>query len=318
MNMSETLDEAYDLYKKMFFHQVGVSLACYVASMAIISVCAAVVLGMAFTAAFVSSSLGPPFAMMAVLGYIVIIVLHLWQGAASVLAWQAWMGVAPSVGIALKRSFGSFLRLASVAAIELACTVPVLFMIYLVLEPMFKNVSVYSLFELSPAFGIASLVIALVMGLGWFVAFNWLYFAVPCCVLEGRWHIHAICRSILLIKGDFWKVLLGRLAFTLSILAAQYSLYGVAALVIGLLQSSASSFTMDASGVWGALSMAQVSLSTIAGFLFAPLPHIYSVLSYANQRVKKCGLDIELEIHNRQSALARRPGQAGGAYDVPI
>jgi hypothetical protein len=318
-NVSEMLDEAYDQYKKMFFQQLGVSLVCYISAVILLMLTLGLSLGVMLTTAVLGNSIGSILLYGTIAAFMALLVLGLWQGAASVLAWQVWIGATPSVGIALKRMFGSLLRIASVCLVEVTAAVPVVFLAFQAVVPL-DNAE----FEMTPGTAVALLVCALILVIGWLLASTWLYFAIPCCVLEKRWHVSAVARSISLVKGDFKTVLSGRLSFWMSTIALQYSLYGVITLSVaamGMLPSSDSS-------IYQGISVLQVFLSSIAPLLLAPLPHVFSVLSYANQRIKKNGLDIELELHNRQVALAagkrellarqNASGQAGGAYEYPI
>jgi len=307
MNTAELLDQSVDVYKKSFLVQLAYSAIVSVTAFVLIFVVgiiaviifaffAGVFYGIGFDANMATSTI-VVIAVGAVLFFVPL--LMLWQALYSaghiLLAKQAFYGEKvrvnveqlPKVALRVLSSFAAQILLFVLMLLVLGLIFFVFAIVFgLLMYPAPLTAGGY--FWLG--FG---LVVALVVGLGYWIFSNVFSLSVAVAIFEKRLFFGTITRSWQLVKGEFWKILAIRTLWFVATMVIYYSLYGVVNLLsVGVL------FLADFFGFAGIViamlfNWVTIIVSFVMSFAIMPLGGIVQAVIYFNQRIKKEGLDIE-------------------------
>ena len=310
MNTAELLDRVFDVYKKSFFPQVAFAAIVGVISFVVILVASVVV---AFVAAFtIFMGLGygydteftptMAFILIALVFAVILPLLVLWRTLVSsghiMLAKQAFYG--ERVRLQVSRLPGTALRVISAIFAQTLLSIPFIAIIggiaYVILTPDMVE-SIFSEYWMGGSALIANLflVFVILITLVYVIYSNIFSLAVAAAVLEKQIFFGTVRRSWLLIKGDFWKILGVRLLWTVMILVLSYSAQGFATIIYYLVDivflGVHIPFWID-----NLIMSVQTFIGLLLMFILGPLDGIMPAMIYFNQRIKKEGLDIEIQL----------------------
>jgi len=143
---------------------------------------------------------------------------------------------------------------------------------------------------------------ALFFGLLIVIYTNIFALSVPVAMFEKRVFFNAVFRSYQLLKEDFWRILGLRILWFFIVLLFSYSAQGLLMLIFGIatfIGGDMYSFI----GLWTLTSIFQVYASMAVSLLVAPMEGIMTSLIYFNQKIKKDGLDIEINLERLSKAV---------------
>ncbi|MDR1540735.1 MAG: hypothetical protein LBU32_22575 [Clostridiales bacterium] len=323
MNVSEVMDRTFDVFKKSFFQQIGICMCFSVisSSVAVAAVASGVLIGAVAYAS--SAGLFESWGLIAAVAAAALAVAFLFSvlsslsyAASAVVSWQIFSGRIIDLRKAFARSFKAVLRIASVVAADFIISLPVaaliIGLIYFfgatsglagsqLIEGLAVDAEFLSrIFIWRNLFALLAAVIAVALLV--MVAYNWFVLALYCALFDGKYFFGALMQSYRLMKGDFWKVLGMRAAFMGVTYVLSYSFLSVFYIGYGFISQAASSMS-ETTMIVASLSAVQFFFSAILSYVLAPLNSIFSAVVYFNQKIKHDGLDLEILLNRRESAM---------------
>ena len=323
MNAAEVLDKVFDVYKHSFLYQVGLNFCVYTIGAVVLYI---VILGFAITGFFIgvfasweSSAARPGLIALIAAGGAVILWLgivysNLGTAASSILSWQSYSNRHIDFTGALKNTFKSFLHIASVSLAEMIVVIPVIILMGLAFIAAFAGQGVFTseywisgnFYSLFTPLNILLFVIIILSGtLIAAIAFNYFALALPIAIFDRKHFFSALINSYHLLKGDFWRILGIRIVFTGVILLINYSFSGLSGVIIGVSTTLINSFAPNLYGLMVIGMIIQYLVGFITSILIMPLTGIFTAIIFFNQKIKKEGLDLamQLEILERTHEL---------------
>lgn len=309
MNAAELLDRVIEVYKKSFLKQLAYSAVVSVISFVLLFVLSFIII-IIFAAFVTASVLGPGatyladgganafFTTMLIIVAIIVPFVLLFQSVLSaghiLLAQQGFFD--QYVHVPVKQLPGVVFRIISSLVAQVIVSLPLLGLIVLIIWHVIN--------QDYATFGVDFLIvfwfsIVAILFIAYLVLSNVFSLAMAVAVYEKKYFMSTIFRSWELIKGEFWKILGLRTIWFLCIMAISYSFYGVLGILGFLIEfiagaAGAMAFTIFSSMITGLLNFAVT-------FLVMPLDGILQATIYYNQRIKKEGLDIHIEIERLNS-----------------
>jgi len=316
MNSAELLDSVFEVYKKSFGKQIGVSIIFNIILTAILYffifagglVLAVNLIGN--SGSFASTSVSTIIMIVVfILLLVLIITIHsaLATTGNALITKHTFLGEPCSIGEVIKASFKKLLP-ACLAGIANAIVMLPVF-ILLAFFAYLYFVMIYDLTRYNSTPGVFTviatiLIILLALVVSIFCSAISMM-SVSAAIFEKKYFFAAVAKSFRLAKPDFAKILGLVTVWTLITGATSYSITSV----IDLGATFAEFFVPQEAA--GAIAMMAMSVSTIfssiVSTLLAPLSGIFSTMMYINQRFKHEGLDIEL---NLNGVLAEKQKQA--------
>jgi hypothetical protein len=287
VNAAELLDRIFDVYKKSFWKQL--SYAALVGVAAFVLVLAVVGAGIANALLqwnFSYQTQNIPSVIFITAAFVLLLVLF-WQGAASagaiVLSRQAFLGEPIKLQA---RGFPAIIgRALSAVIAQIVIAVPYLAVSGGLLFAYFYFIPVISELWLLRVYYIFSALLLFAAVAGFFMYMHVFSLAIAVAVNERVLFFNAARRSLLLIKGDFWRlfgirVMGWAIIFVLS-LAAQA--------VLTLLPSFVGLLTAGIPGAMPLLLLLQFAVGLggiFVSFAISPMDGILTAVLYLNQRGK--------------------------------
>jgi hypothetical protein len=124
-------------------------------------------------------------------------------------------------------------------------------------------------------------------------------FAVQAAVLEDMYFFKALWRSKQLINGEFWRIFAKRFLWMLVNSAIVYSVLSLIGLFVGMFYLLLKFLNVPDETLvlmYPLFQIVQYPVRIIFSILFEPVSVIFPTLLYYNQRFKREGYDIELEM----------------------
>ena len=315
MNTAEVMDKVFDVYKRSFLYQIGLNFCVYTIGAGVLY---AVLLVLALTGIFVGSvfdfngtaALGPEIIALIVLGafafiWACIIYANLITGATGLLSWQSYSNRPIHFTHALKGTFKSSLHIASVSLAEMIAGIPVILLIILSVYAIFAGQGVFtgeywSSGRFVSFFTPANILLAVIIGLSAsiiiMIVYNYFALAVPIAIFDRKHFFSALVSSYVLMKGDFWRILGARAVFAGAIMLINYSFSSIAGLLLGLSAGLSGSFLPSQYGLTVIGIIIQYIVSLISSILLMPLTGIFTSIIFFNQKTKKEGLDLAMQL----------------------
>jgi len=116
--------------------------------------------------------------------------------------------------------------------------------------------------------------------------------AVSCAFFEKLRFHKALKKSISLIKGCQWKIFAASVLWILVNMAIRYNI----TVILALPSAIAAMFNTNYSGYMAVLSVLSYGATILTTLVMAPFADIFTTLLYHNQKIKKEGMDIILEL----------------------
>ncbi|MDP4178566.1 MAG: hypothetical protein Q8900_09535, partial [Bacillota bacterium] len=327
MNFSEIMDRAIDVLKKYFgsiilFNLIyGIITTIVMFVLIFIGVIVGLIFGFATAGALSSFKFGSlPIISMIIVGIIVfvfiVIGITISRGLnVGVIRISSQEFVQGKIGFseALGSTFKNIHKVLGLSFIEgilflpalAVFLIPVYFFYYMAksADPNFKSTAAQSALSVMLVLFCCTIVILL------FIAVIYLYntlfiFSVNSIIMENESVIGSLKRSWQLIKRDFWKLYGCNILIVLSISAIRYSLSSVIAVLVSILllilkllnanQNLLTYFNM----IYSQLSW---PITIISYLIINPIGIIMTNLMYFNQRFKREGYDMTIELNKIQS-----------------
>ncbi|MDR1688513.1 MAG: hypothetical protein LBS21_07870 [Clostridiales bacterium] len=321
MNTAEILDKVFEIYKKSFPYQILRMLLFGVAGMIlyfILIIILSVAIGFSFSEMSGSNSGSPYFALFIVLGIILgliaLFVFSVNTAASLSINRQVFYGRRPKFVLTVKDAWKSSLRVCSVNFLYVIAYLPmvtaVIFFLYIL--GTFDAFMGYPFFYRNTS-GISNniplvvflTILLVILEAAYFVFVQIIGSCALCgAVFEKRVFHTAIKRSLELTKGNRLKIAGAFITWYAVSSVVSYSFTAALSLT-----SLISSFSNSAAVVAFAATVVQYIASIIVSLLMSPFSDILSSLVYFNQRIKKHGLDIVLELYSIENA--RLPSAKG-------
>ncbi|WP_040214431.1 glycerophosphoryl diester phosphodiesterase membrane domain-containing protein [Clostridium polynesiense] len=138
------------------------------------------------------------------------------------------------------------------------------------------------------------------------IYFSLFSFSFHAGVIEGKGAFSAIKKSIMLVRKNFWRIVLYNFVFVITVAGIRYSLQAVVSLIIGIvfllgkLFNANSDFKVLLGGLFGILSG---PINIMTWLIVTPIGGIFTTMLYYNQRFKIEGLDLELRIKKLRDTM---------------
>ena len=302
MNSAEVLDRVFETYKRSFGKQLLYSLivgAIGFGVMFIFAIFGSLMLVFAFFAYNASFIVGGGI----ILSFLLLLLLF-WSAASStghlLLSKPAFYG--RHVALPPGELGKTILRVVSAIIAQLLLSIPFIIIIILLLYFLFSTVflsPVLDMFMVDPVLSVITFVgtfaiISLFGGFLYIVYTNFFFLVVSVAVFEKRIFFGTLKRSWELIRGDFWKILGIRVLWFIIIAVITNSAAGILLISDWLISTFAAGVNIELI-YFGIASLVNM-LSLGIAFIVAPLRGIMPAVIYFNQRIKKEGMGIEIQI----------------------
>ena len=282
LSMAEVMDKSIDLYKKAF----GAHLA-FSAILATLYALGMVVLGI------VVAIISPFDATLISLGVVVAFAFFVWVALSltghSLLTRQTYFNHRRTVRPG--HLFPIALKVLSVILALLLVAVPFGLAVFGV---------IHGILIVTDNFWWALLIAYLVMFIALSIFANIIATSVTVAVFEpGAIFFTPIIRAFALVKGEFWKLAAANVLWLLALGAFYLSGFGIISmLVLGVTSlSDLVNIGLVEDLIYFAAAIFGLIFTTVVPFAVAPLYSIFQALLYLNQRIKKEGLDIEVQAY---------------------
>lgn len=124
-------------------------------------------------------------------------------------------------------------------------------------------------------------------------------FSVQAVVIDKLYFFKALKRSRKLVKNNFWRLLGINILFSIIVLAITYSMYSFFGVIGALVLLALNSIGIQEPTMATLLmigNFVRIPLQIILSIFISPIKEIFTTILYYNQRFKKEGYDIELEL----------------------
>ena len=307
MNSAEVLDRVFETYKRSFGKQLLYSLivgAIGFGGMFFLGIFGGTMLAYALMTLNTSFIIGASI----ILSLLLVLFLF-WSAAAStghlLLSKPAFYG--KPVALPQGELGKTILRVVSAVIAQLLLSIP-FFIIFIALiyvlfstvlfSPVFDMFVIYPLLAMITFVGAFS-IIGLVGGFLYVLYTNFFFLVVSVAVFEKKIFFGSLQRAWELIQGDFWRILGIRTLWFVIIAVITNSAAGI--LLLSDLFISLFAAGANAGLIYFGISAFMNILSIGIAFVAAPLRGIMPAVIYFNQRIKKEGLGIEIQIERLES-----------------
>ena len=316
MNAAEVMDKVFDIYKRSFFPQIGMNLCVYTIG-AVILYILLVILALAGAAAggiiggMSPGGLSAPAiaalcgAGAAVFLWLFLIYSNTAASATGLLSWLSFSGKPVNISYALKNTMKSFWRITTLSLAETIAGIPIILFAVLAVYAVFNSQGMFSrdywvygyflswfnpfnLFLLSAIILLFTLLI--------YIIYNYFALALPVAVFDRKHFFPALAGSYRLMKKHFWRILGVRFAFFGARTLLGYSFTGITSVLIGALTGISNSLSPNQGGVMILAITVQYIVSIISTILMMPLNSIFTSVIFFNQKIKKEGLDLAMQL----------------------
>jgi len=306
MNTAELMDRAMDVYKRSFWKQIA-----FAAVLSVIAIAAmfgigliSVMVGALLINALPIPAVGSEYVIVIAVILLMALPILLWQSFANagyvVLAKQAFYGEV-KIRVPHYQLPKTALRVFTVMLAQLLVAVPLVIILVLLviwLAPIW-DVS-------GDGFFIVTGILFLLAIIAVYLCFTNIFsVALVVSVFEGRLFFGAVARAWFLIKDDFWWILGVRVLWYLVIAAISFAAQGMVALIEAAWHLLAGTVNV---GVFmspsGAFVVIGFIVTTIVTFAVAPMDGIMQTMIYFNQRIRKEGFDIEIQLEKLSQTRA--------------
>lgn len=327
MNFSEIMDRAIDVLKKYFgsiilFNLIyGIITAIVIFVLIIIGVIVGLIFGIATAGALSSFKFGSlPIISMIIVGIIVfifiVICIAISRGLnVGVIRISSQEFAQGKIGFseALGSTFKNIHKVLGISFIEgilflpvlAVFSIPVYFVYYSIknADPNFKGTAAQG--ALSVMFVLFCGMILILLFIAIIYLYNTIFiFSVNSIIMENESVIGSLIRSFQLIKRDFWKLYGCNILIVLSISAIRYSLSSVIIVLVSILLLILKLLNVNQDFlVYFNMIYSQLSwpLSILSYLVINPIGIIMTNLMYFNQRFKREGYDMIIELNKMQS-----------------
>lgn len=305
MSITEILDRTFDIHKK----NIGTS-ALYMFVLSIISI----VVGLIFV--FVGmvpltmimgsiSMLGYGASdvqvfiwiavMFVVLGVVFYAIELVRQSGVIIIGSNGFLKKKTDIGNAMEGMFRNIPRMLSVILAGTLLFIPVVIVFGGVMIAFIRNYEItYSVFSL-----IGIIVSGLIL-LVWFIYFMTVHiYSAHTAIIEKLTFFKALKRSRVLVKNNFWKTLGSYVLFALVVGTVSFSIYTVLGIIAGIIYLILGSSGINQNLLTMLLMLGnilRIPIQIIISLFIGPLTGIFITILYYNQRFKKNGYDIELNL----------------------
>ena len=296
MNTAELLDTVFELYKKTFWRQMVramiFGIPAYIALIAV-SIFGAVLLNAAGS--------GKIFGGFAAILIVFVLLILIWDalsfGGNISLTKQAFYGKKVSLDVMFSDIRKNFIKMFSAVAAIFLLAFPPLAIAALFFSRVFRSVNFSSFPDISLTMFIAAAAVVVFIAYAATAVFDTLVSsAAASAAAEKKYFFSAVARSVRLIRGDFltvcgtfmlWRLILGLL---------NYSVTAVYFLATGSFAAGVNFFAeFNARGALTDL-IGNNFYFLLISLILSPLGGILKTVIYFNQRIKKEGFDIEIEL----------------------
>ncbi len=302
MNSAEVLDSAFGIYKKSFWEQLllsfvfryGASIIAFIPLIVLyITVFSAIILGaLSGRGEAITSAIW--FVLFLVLLFVVFAINFI-EGISLTgnlfMTKQVFYGEKKSLGKAFSSAFKSVPRcLGAILTRSLVCLIPFVFLLPLI-----------SIFTAPYSFKLSDVMIFICISL---FVLSYLFidvlfiYAFPVSINEKLTFFKAMKKGIQLLKGNFWTTcgIVTIMVVVLYIFQMSIS-YGLQFLIMFLSES------FNDVGPVILLAIFQYLVSFVISSLLSPVSSVLVSVLYFNQKIKKDGLDIEINLRRLEGGL---------------
>ncbi|SKC47093.1 hypothetical protein [Maledivibacter halophilus] len=131
-------------------------------------------------------------------------------------------------------------------------------------------------------------------------------FSIQAVVIDKLYFLKALKRSRILVKNSFWRLLGINILFYIVVLAITYSMYSFFGVIGGLIILLLKAIGLHEPNMAALLMVGnyiRIPLQIILSIFISPLKGIFTTVLYYNQRFKKEGYDIKLELENLKEEI---------------
>ncbi|MDR2650434.1 MAG: hypothetical protein LBB94_12065 [Clostridiales bacterium] len=321
MNAAEVMDRVFDVYRHSLLYQIALNFCVYTIGGAALYgiLIAAAAAGVLAGSIFVSAAGDTGIVILAAIGaaaliWLIIIYTNLGAAARELLSWQSYSGRAVDFSAALKNTFKSFWRIATLSLAEMAAGILLMLLLCSALYAVFAGQGIlsrefwvygryYSLFTFRNLLFLSAIILFIsTLAL---IVYNCFALALPAAVFDRKYFMEGIISSYRLMKGDFWRILGIRIVFSGEMMLIHYSLSSLSAVLIGFSNALYGSLSPNIYALMMAAVGIQYAISFITSILLTPLPGILTSILFFNQKIKREGMDLamRLEILERSHGL---------------
>ena len=316
MNAAELMDKVFDIYKRSFFPQIGLNFAVYtIGALVLYLVIAAIALAGVFTGAFAGLLSGgrlsaPAIAILCVTGAAVLMWLFLIYNntiasATSFLSWLSYSNRPVDISYALKNTFKSFGNIITVSLAEMISGLPVIALFAFIVYVLFAGQGVFtseywnygyyvSLFNQANVVTLLLIILSAAFVVS--VIYNYFTIALPVAVFDRKHFFGALVSSYRLVKGYFWRLLGIRAAFYGVTVLVSYSFSSLTSILISIAAGVSFSLSPSQNGLLLVSIILQYVIAIITAVLMMPLNGIFTSVIFFNQKIKKEGLDLSMQL----------------------
>ncbi len=304
MSISEILDKALSIYKKYLGTLILYLLIIYsiiipiaIVAMFVFFFCFSILAGVTGIASMQyenSIFFYVVFGVIFTIFYTFVISLQMIQTSGIVnIASSGFLNKKITLGKALKDTFKNILKVLSVIIALIVMILPVALFFVGNIIAITNNLGG----ELFDSFISIILIIIFSLILIYFVTIH--AFAIHSAILENNYFFKALKRSRQLVKNNFWRVLGSLMLCGLVVTVISYSIYAFFGIIVGFLYIIFRFLNIEEE-IWSILlilgNFIRIPVQILVSLCVAPIGSTLTTVLYYNQRFKKYGYDLELEI----------------------
>ncbi len=313
MGLSEIMDKSIDILRKyiktILLFTLGYGVICGIAAIILIIIVA--ILG-AVTHKILSGSVVLPSIFSGLLGCFVFAFVLTYNIGLIKIASQDFLGEKTYADDAISISFKSVLKVFSIVLIALILFIPVICIFGAVSYFIFKGLK-YSISYVTITYGISkiknvtaiiiliAMMIAVIMTVLSYITF--ICFSLNAAAIEKKHAFSALKRSYELVKNDFWKIFGSVILFSVTVFAVKISLNSFIGMILSIVYLIIKFLNMPMNYtdfMTMSYTYAQWPVNILIWLVISPISTIMMCNMYFNQRYKKEGYDIVLNLKKIQ------------------
>lgn len=315
MGLSEIMDKSIDILRKyiktILLFTLGYGVICGIAAVILI------IIGTILAAVahkILSGSVVLPSIFSGLLGCFVFAFILTYNIGLIKIASQDFLGEKIYADDAISISFKSVLKVFSIVLIALILFIPVICIFGAVSYFIFKGLK-YSISYVTITYGISkiknataiiilvAMMIAVIMTVLSYITF--MCFSLNAAAIEKKHAFSALKRSYKLVKNDFWKIFGSIILFSVTIFAVKISLNSFIGMILSIVYLIIKFLNMPITYT-GFITMGytyvQWPINLLLWLVISPISTIMMCNMYFNQRYKKEGYDIVLNLKKIQKS----------------
>lgn len=136
--------------------------------------------------------------------------------------------------------------------------------------------------------------------------FSFFSFSFHVGFIEGKGPFTAVKKSVMLVRKNFWRIVLYNFIFVITVAGIRYSLQGIASLIVGIAFLLGKIFNANPEYnvvLGGLFALLSGPINILTWLVVTPIGGIFTTMLYYNQRFKREGLDLELKIKKLRNTM---------------